>query len=314
VFGDAVDQFFEGPPKPSNSLLAVTKTQYAHLKRWAAGTFDADGPSHQPPQAQDFDALPPEVQVKHLERASLHDCLGGPFHPAMEMTWVMRIPLMWASAYRLKVLAGEQPARQDFGGTLTPAVCTGANGPHDGVAAGCLTRFLGVPWQTDHTSCNSAADYFPSTFLSMPTFWGPRAPDQVLADGNYLRAAAIAPLGQATQQQTFKHLMNRVDWLRDIRGNDYYDRLSNMIAEWSELGMVLPVKNAPASLPVQDLRVEQGRRDSSGPIDVTADPKYHAVEDMESLFLPQTTAGLAQRRGARKTAPPPKRTYRPGEI
>ena len=27
VFGDAVDQFFEGPPKPSNSLLAVTKTQ-----------------------------------------------------------------------------------------------------------------------------------------------------------------------------------------------------------------------------------------------------------------------------------------------
>ncbi len=78
-------------------------------------------------------------------------------------------------------------------GDSTPAVCTGANGPHDGVAAGCLTRFLGVPWQTDHTSCNSAADYFPSTFLSMPTFWGPRAPDQVLADGNYLRAAAIAP-------------------------------------------------------------------------------------------------------------------------
>ncbi|XUJ33040.1 hypothetical protein ACQ5SK_33515 [Bradyrhizobium japonicum] len=108
--------------------------------------------------------------------------------------------------------------------------------------------------------------------------------------------------------------MNRVDWLRDIRGSDYYDRLSNMIAEWSELGMVLPVKNAPASLPVQDLRVEQGRSDSNGPIDVAADPKYHAVEDMESLFLPQTTAGLALRRGARKTAPPPKRTYRPGEI
>ena len=66
--------------------------------------------------------------------------------------------------------------------TRLPAVCTGANGPFDGAAAGCLTRFLGVPWHTDHTSCNSAADYFPSTFLSMPTFWGPRAPDQVLAD------------------------------------------------------------------------------------------------------------------------------------
>ena len=248
VFGDAVDEFFGNPPMPPNSLLAVTKTQYEHLKRWATGTFDADGSSNAPTQPQSFSALPPELQVKHLERAPLHDCLGGPFHPAMEMTWVMRIPLMWTSAYRLKILAGEQPARQDFGSALTPAVCTGANGPHDGVAAGCLTRFLGVPWQTDHTSCNSAADYFPSTFLSMPTFWGARAPDQVLADGNYLRAAAIAPLGQTTQQQTFKHLMNRVDWLRDVRGNDYYDRLSSMIAEWSELGMVLPVKNTPASL------------------------------------------------------------------
>jgi hypothetical protein len=258
--------------------------------------------------------LPPEAQIEHLERAPLHDCLGGPFHPAMEMTWVMRIPLMWKSAYRLNTVAAEGPARQDFGDVLAPAVCTGANGPYNGAAAGCLTRFLGVPWQTDHTSCNSAADYFPATFLSMPTFWGPRAPDQVLSAGNYLRAAAIAHLGQPTEQQTFKHLMNRVDWLRDIRGFDYYDRLSKMIAEWHELGMVLPVRDAPASLPVQDLRVEQGRRDRGKPIDDTKDWKFHAVEDMEGLFSPQATAGLAQRRGTRTTAPPPKRIYRQGEI
>jgi hypothetical protein len=314
IFGDAVDQFFGGPPKPPNSLLAVTKTQYAHLKRWADGTFDADWPPAAPTQPSSFSTLAPEAQIEHLERAPLHDCLGGPFHPAMEMTWVVRIPLLWKSAYRLNVLAGEQPAKQDFGDALTPAVCTGASGPYDGAAAGCLTRFLGVPWQTDHTSCNSAADYFPSTFLSMPTFWGPRAPDQVLADGNYLRAAAIAHLGQPTQQQAFKHLMHRVDWLRDVRGSDYYDRLSKMIAEWSELGMVLPVKNAPASLPVQDLRVEQRRSDKGVPIDVTADPKFHAVETIESLFTPQTTAGLLQRRAARTTAPPPKRSYRQGEI
>jgi len=226
----------------------------------------------------------------------------------------MRIPLLWKSAYRLNVLAGEGPAKQDFGDALTPAVCIGANGPYDGAAPGCLTRFLGVPWHTDHTSCNSDADYFPSTFLSMPTFWGPRAPDQVLSDGNYLRAAAIAHLGQSTLKQTFKHLMHRVDWLRDIRGFDYYDRLSLMIAEWSELGMVLPVKDAPASLPVRDVRVEQGRRDNQVPIDVTADPKFHAVENIESLLAPDTTAGLLLRRAARTPAPPPKRSYRQGEI
>ena len=313
IFGDAIDAFSGSPPEPPNGLLAVTKTQYAHLRRWAEGDFDADW-SPAVIQPLRLSALPPEVQISHLERAPLHDCLGGPFHPAMEMTWVMRISRLWKSAYRLNVLAGERPAKQDFGEVLTPDVCTGANGPYDGAAAGCLTRFLGVPWQTDHTSCNSGADYFPATFLSMPTFWGPRAPDQVLAAGNYLRAAAIAHLGNPTQQQTSKHLMNRVDWLRDIRGFDYYDRLSKMIAEWSELGMVLPVRNPPASLPVQDLRVEQGRSDRGKPIDVTKDWKYHAVEDTESLFSPQTMGGFARQRAERTTAPPPKRTYRQGEI
>jgi hypothetical protein len=312
IYGDGVDTLFP-PPQPmvASALLAVTKTQYAHLKRWADGKFDANWSPTAPTPSNSFSALAPEQQVEHLERAPLHDCLGGPFHPAMELTWVMRIPLLWKSAYRLNVLAGEAPAKQDFGDTLTPAVCTGANGPYDGAAAGCLTRFLGVPWHTDHTSCNSAADYFPSTFLSMPTFWGPRAPDQVLADGNYLRAAAMSPLGDPAQQQTFKHLMHRVDWLRDIRGFDYFDRLSFMISEWAELGMVLPVENTPATLPVHDVRVEQGRNHKSKLIDVTNDPKFHATEEIESL-LPG--AAVMPARAARPVAPPPKRSYRQGEI
>jgi hypothetical protein len=314
IYGDGVDALFNGQPFPASALLAVTKTQYAHLKRWADGNFNPNWSSAAPKTPVLFSALPPEQQVEHLERAPLHDCLGGPFHPAMELTWVMRIPLLWKSAYRLNVLAGEAPAKQDFGDTLTPAVCIGAGGPYDGVAAGCLTRFLGVPWHTDHTSCNSAADYFPSTFLSAPTFWGPRAPDQVLADGNYLRAAAMAALpGDLARHQILKHLMQRVDWLRDIRGLDYYDRLSNMIAEWAELGMVLPIEQAPASLPVPDLRVEQGRNHKGGLIRVQDDPKFHAAEDIESLFA-APPAALLQGAARRPSAPPPKRKYRQGEI
>ena len=230
---------------------------------------------------------------------------------------MMRIPLLWKTKYRLKVLPGENPAKQDFGLTLTPAVCTGANGPYDGAAAGCLTRFLGVPWHTDHTSCNSAADYFPSTFLSMPTFWGPRAPDQVLADGNFLRAAVLTGK-KDSDQQIFKHLMHRVDWLRDIRGRDYLDRLSLMIAEWAELGMVLPVEHAD-SLPVRNLRVEQGRSQKGIPIDDAQDPKFHLTQKIEDLFeaKPAVAAGLtatAARATVRAAAPPPKRTYRQGEV
>ena len=318
IFGDGVDTIFS-PPKAASGLLSVTRTMYAHLVRWADGDFDTGGAPAAPAPGTAFSTLAPELQVQHLERAPLHDCLGGPFHPAMEMTWVMRIPLLWKAAYRLKILSGEDPARQDFGDKLTPAVCIGPDGPYDGAAAGCLTRFLGVPWHTDHTSCNSAADYFPSSFLSMPTFWGSRAPDQVLANGNYLRAAALTKKVDDAQQQIFKHLMHRVDWLRDIRGFDYYDRLALMIKEWAELGMVLPVEGLPSSLP--DLRVEQGRNQNGALIDDERDdPKFHLTEDIENLFPDKTVspqAGVvmaASRSKIRKVAPPPKRSYRPGEI
>jgi hypothetical protein len=312
IYGDGVDTIWDGPYL-ANGLLAVARTQYAHLQRWASGDFTTatspELPGSAPPA---FFDLADADQVRHLERAGLHDCLGGPFHPAMEMTWVMRIPLLWKSAYRLKILPGDEAARQDFGEVLTPAVCTGAGGPYDGAAAGCLTRFLGVPWHTDHTSCNSAADYFPTTFLSMPTFWGPRAPDQVLAEGNYLRAAAVSGAGPAGERQTLKHLMHRVDWLREIRGIDYFDRLSIMIKEWAQLGMVLPVEDAPASLPIPHPRVEQGRVADHKLYDVTAEKKYQLTEDVEALFR-ETEA--VQLRPSTTTPPPrPKRAFRQGQI
>lgn len=308
IFGDEIDY-------PNNALaqFVVTKTQYAHLLRWAAGSFSPDWPGAIP-DLDDFATLEPKQQIEQLERAALHTCLGGPFHPGIELTWVMRIPKLWKSAYRLKVLSGDQPARQNYGDTLTPTVCTGSGGPYDGVARGALTRFLGVPWQTDGTSCNSAADYSPSTFLSMPTFWGARAPDQVLATGNYARAAAVV---DGMPFQAHKHLLHRVDWLRDIRGFDYYDRLAKMVEEWAELGMVLPISGAVSGMPAAEMHIEQGRADSGKLIDDVNDPKFHLAEDVESLSVissPLGGAGPPARSEPRIVAPPPKRVYRQGEI
>ena len=86
----------------------MTPTQYAHLRRWAAGDFSDDWPGA-PPVPPDFATLSPAEQVAHLERAALADCLGGPFHPGIELTWVMRLPRLWKRAYRLNVLA-DRPA------------------------------------------------------------------------------------------------------------------------------------------------------------------------------------------------------------
>ena len=36
-----------------------------------------------------------------LDRAALHFCMGGPFHPGCEMTWPMRRSSMYRSPFRL---------------------------------------------------------------------------------------------------------------------------------------------------------------------------------------------------------------------
>jgi len=241
IYGDATGE--EGLEWP---CLPVTTSQYAHLERWAAGQFVDDWPGV-PPAAPEFASLAPADQVSHLERAALHDCLGGPFHPGIELTWTMRIPHAWSGPYRLKVLDGDGPARQDWGDVLTPAVCTGPGGPYDGIATGALTRFLGVPWQTDGASCNSQADYRPSYFLSMPTFWGARVPDQVMSAESFVRVSANAQTRKATQ--ALKHFSTRVDWLRDVRGQGYFDRIAHMVAEWQKLGMVIAADGDPRFSP-----------------------------------------------------------------
>jgi hypothetical protein len=151
----------------------------------------------------------------------------------------------------------------------------------------------------------------------MPTFWGARVPDQVLAEANYERVRAIyqqAPAAGAPPSiQALKHFMYRADWLRDVRGRDYYERLNNMVEDWWRLGMVLPVADPPPQVPA-DIRVEQGRH----PVSPGADPKRELIAAMEALAHPdQQTAGQAASR-LRALIPqagrPPKRTFRQWEV
>jgi hypothetical protein len=312
IYGDGYGEGADSP-KDALGLLAVTPTQLAHLQRWMAGNFTDDWPGT-PPAPPEFGKLSPAEQIAQLERAPLADCLGAPFHPGIELTWVMRLASVWTRAYRLNVLSTDRPARQDYGRVLTPGACTAPKGPYDGLAAGALTRFLGVPWQTDEASCNSAAEYSPSSFLSMPTYWGARAPDQVLAAASYERAAALDP--NRSLVQAHKHFMLRVDWLRDVRDVNYEARIANMVQRWWELGMVLPATDPPAHLP-RDTRVELGRFQDSARVE--RDLKRDFVRTVEELPDQRPAPPRAFRApGApplpQTASPVRRRTFRQGEI
>ena len=41
--------------------------------------------------------------------------------------------------------------------------------------------------------------------------------------------------------QRLKHAFHREDWLRDVRGRTYFERIDNMVQLWGTLGVVEPV-------------------------------------------------------------------------
>jgi hypothetical protein len=102
---------------------------------------------------------------------------------------------------------------------------------------------MGVPWQTDEASCLSG--YNSSNYLSLPSFWAARVPNQVLAWQSYERL--LDPALPAAQK--VKHLTYRQFWLRDLNASGaYQDRINNMVKNWHAIGIVAeqPVPGGPA--------------------------------------------------------------------
>ena len=99
-------------------------------------------------------------------------------------------------------------------------------------ASGSLTRWLGVPWQTDEASCLNGYDA--STYLPLPSFWAARVPNEVLSRHAFEQATHT----DLPYPQRFRQLSYRQNWLRDIQGSGYQSRINNMVKEWHLLGII----------------------------------------------------------------------------
>ena len=287
-YGDGVDY-----PDTTIYDLAVTPTQYDWLRRWAEGDFE---PGRKPPSSPwKLADLKVQEQPAALDRAPLEDCLGGPFHPGIELTWPLRVPSLWRPPqdadgllYRLDVLPPDQEPKDDYGPYLTPEIALGPGGPLEESGPGTLTRWLGIPWQTDEASCLSG--YNTSNYLSLPSFWAARVPNQVLAMQSYERLSdPVLP-----DAQKVKHLTYRQFWLRDLNASGAYQaRINNMVAHWHDVGIV-----AEQPVPPGDLKpgwphrywVETGR----SPDYVEPDPSWEQVLRAESPAEPEVRSVLAK--------------------
>ena len=284
--------------------LAVTPTQHSWLRQWAKGNFDAD-PAHRqrPATLADY----PLAERPHaLDEAALESCLGGPFHPGIELTWTLRVASLWKAPFRLRILKEGVEPKMGYGPSLTPAEALGPGGVVESSGPGTLTWWLGVPWQTDEASCLSG--YEVGTYLALPSFWAARVPNQVLSERSYSRVLD-ADLPAA---QRLKHLFYRLAWLRYF-GPDRLTRLNDNVAEWHKLGIVVPqdgpADHAEHGLPEQ-LWVETGLAEEF----LKADPTWEQVLIAERLpHAPaDAAAGVAELAVTRLDAerdevPPPDR-------
>jgi len=251
--------------------LPITQTQYNRLKKWSKGNFTTG----ELETKKVFEDLTLEEQIDSLNQAPLEECLGGPFHPGIELTWPMRVKQMWKAPYRLNVVEKGENTVLNFGPLLSPQIALSEKGPLSKSGPGSLTRWLGVPWQTDEASCLSG--YNPSTYLPIPSFWAARVPNQVLSEDSFERLNDV----NVNIGQRLKHFDYRQDWLRDL-GTQYLVKINNMVDKWHNLGIVTKhlenIEDSSGLLP-KVAWIESGR-----PLP-KEDPSFDQVEYAEETIL-----------------------------
>ena len=202
-YGDAVDALSPGTTPNADSSLAdprslasLSESQLTWLQAWADGKFVNDPP---PTPAGSLDQVDLALQPATLDEAALAFCLADAFHPGCELTWPVRIRHLYSGLFRIK----RRPAgfvEPDYGDVLTPAVAVSPTGPLNGSAAGDLTRWMAVPWQTDTASCLAGYDFFNTSLHLLPTFWPARVPKHRAARGRLLEGhGSVAATARANR-------------------------------------------------------------------------------------------------------------------
>lgn len=214
-----------------DTWLALPPHVFDVFRRWAAGDFESDWPGMLAPSLP-IERLAVAEQPAALNRAALEWCVGGPFFPGIEITYICR----YADYY-------SEPFRFD-GARLGP---------------GDLTRRMAVPWQADFYECRQH-------------WWPAQRPDDVLSREAYLQGQqdfpAEALAGNLSQVLTGRIAWDRGvgdHWVNpeaeqppEVRRAAPGD--NGMVEQWSALGFVVPVHSGGGEI----LQVEVGRSEFDG--------------------------------------------------
>lgn len=214
-----------------STWLSLPPSVYALFERWSKGDFDSDWSGKAAPVVA-LEMLPPQEQPGALDRAALEWCVGGPFFPGIEITYIARNRSLYSEPFRVN-------------GTL--------------LEPGDLTRRMAVPWQADFYECNTH-------------WWPAQRPDDVLSESTYLQALADYPeevrAGTLARALTDRVRWDRgvgdhwVDPEIQVNAGARPPKAGDnaMVSMWHALGFVVPVHTGAG----ETLQVERGRSKYDG--------------------------------------------------
>lgn len=220
---------------PIYKFETLSATQYFFLYQWAVGKFKVGKPETKPLADQ-------------LDEAGVGNCVGAPFSPGIETTWITRNAPIYAAPFLLKLAHFDGNNDQTLNYYLRRGLSTTADeAGGKGCEPGDITKRMAIPWQADFQECtvqtpnisNPTVNQFADgTGIEVPPayyvyWWPPQSPmhvvtgslepgDQVLdAIVSEIAGQPIIPAGQ------------RVPYQRGINS------VQDMIDSWSRLGFIV---------------------------------------------------------------------------
>lgn len=205
-----------------------------------------------------------------MTRAVLETLYGGGFHPGVELTWPMRHNLIYAEntmiynnvakhgrynycfyglrEVRINAATPEEQSEifyNDFGLQMTSEdirQSMRANSKESWlwkITPGDLTKWMGIPWQSDAGSCQAV---YVEKQYPIPSWWAANLPVHVLPEDSYYKL-----LDPEILPDTKNYIYaNRLEWLHTTNTGfvgyhaegGYLNGLINMVYQWDKIGIV----------------------------------------------------------------------------
>jgi hypothetical protein len=212
----------------THKYLMLTQTQYFLLKQFSQFRFtttvspDTSGPGEK------------------LDRAVLENCVGGPFCPGIEMTWISRNPSIYDPSLGFARIKHKQL------GTGGLAWNTGDTGTYpDGLEPGDVTKYMAIPWQSDFNECSNQPIDDSSVW-----WWPAQRPYAVYQPGKFEARVYWTRLSDDPDDENF-------DFPDDVL----------MVFNWKDLGFIVSTDDGKTFVETQRQPLEVTSLDQVEPVD-----------------------------------------------